>query len=135
MFLIFAASTGAGRPQNTSRYLRPLIQLFKPDITDEQFAKVHYAIRKTGHFLEYAMLGVLLWRALRSETAFDNFAASKQFIAVLLLCAVYASTDEFHQRFVSGREASVHDVILDTFGAAFGLAVYGLGLACRKKPE
>jgi VanZ family protein len=108
-----------------------MLQIFKPDLTEEQFEKVHYAIRKTGHFVEYALLGLLLWRALRTEPKFGSLVAPAQFVAVLLLCAFYASTDEFHQSFVKGREASVHDVVLDSCGAGFGLIVYGL--ATRKK--
>jgi VanZ family protein len=131
MLVIFSASTGAGRPQNTSRFLRPFLQIFKPDLTNEQFEKIHFVIRKTGHFTEYAILGVLLWRALRTEQRFRILIPAAQFAAVLFLCAFYASTDEFHQRFVSDREASVHDVVLDTCGAAFGLAVYGVTI--RKK--
>jgi VanZ family protein len=131
MLVIFSASTTAGTPQHTSRFLRPLLQIFKPDLTDEQFEKIHYAIRKTGHFVEYALLALLLWRAMRTEPAFTKFVPAAQFVAVLLLCAFYATTDEFHQRYVKGREPSVHDVILDSSGAACGLAVYGW--ATRKK--
>lgn len=131
MLVIFSASTGAGAPQNTSRFLRPFLQIFKPDLSDEQFEKVHYAIRKTGHFVEYAILAALLWRALKSERWFSHFVPAAQFVAVLLLCAFYATTDEFHQSFVKGREPSVHDVVLDSSGAAFGLAVFGW--ASRKK--
>jgi VanZ family protein len=106
--------------------------IFKPDLTDEQFEKVHYAIRKTGHFVEYAMLGLLLLRALRGEQGFIKLAPAAQFVAVLLLCAFYATTDEFHQRYVRGREASVHDAVLDSCGAAFGLIVYGIAVRKRK---
>jgi VanZ family protein len=131
MLVIFSASTGAGAPQNTSRFLRPFLQIFKPDLNDEQFEKVHFVIRKTGHFVEYAILATLLWRALKSERWFSNLIPAAQFVAVLLLCAFYASTDEFHQSFVKGREPSAHDVALDSSGAAFGLAVYGV--LTRKK--
>jgi VanZ family protein len=131
MLVIFTASTGAGTPQHTSRFIRPLLQIFKPDLTDEQFEKIHYVIRKTGHFVEYAILGLLLWRALRSEQRFGALIPAAQFVAVLLLCAFYATTDEFHQRYVRGREPSLHDVTLDSCGAACGLVVYGI--ASRKK--
>lgn len=129
--VIFTASTSVGTPQHSSRFLRPLLQIFKPDITDEQFEKVHYVVRKTGHFVEYAILAVLLWRALKTEKWFSNLVPAAQFVALLLLCAFYASTDEFHQSFVKGREPAVHDVVLDSCGATFGLAVYGL--VTRKK--
>jgi VanZ family protein len=133
MLVIFTASTSAGTPQNSSRFLRPFIQIFKPDISDEQFEKIHYAVRKMGHFVEYTILAILLWRALRTERGFNNLVPLAQFMAVLLVCAFYASTDEFHQRYVRGREPSVHDVVLDSCGAAFGLTVYGLMTRKKRK--
>ena len=45
-------------------------------------------------------------------------AAAGLFLALaLLVAAVYAATDEFHQSFVPGRTASVYDVLIDTSGA------------------
>ncbi|MDI1321017.1 MAG: VanZ family protein, partial [bacterium] len=41
----------------------------------------------------------------------------------LLLAAVYAATDEFHQSFVPGRTASLGDVLIDITGAFVALAV------------
>jgi VanZ family protein len=40
---------------------------------------------------------------------------------VLLSVALYAASDEFHQLFVPGRDAAVHDVFIDTAGGAAGL--------------
>lgn len=131
MLVIFTASTSAGIPQHSSRFLRPFLEIFVPHISDEQFEKIHYFVRKAGHVTEYAILGALLWRALRTEKWFSNLVPAAQFVGVLLLCALYASSDEFHQRYVRYREPSVHDVILDSCGAALGLTVYGL--ATRKK--
>jgi VanZ family protein len=39
----------------------------------------------------------------------------------LLLVALYAASDEFHQLFVSSRDAAVHDVLIDTAGGAASL--------------
>ena len=41
----------------------------------------------------------------------------------LAVAAAFAASDEFHQSFVPTRSASVHDVMLDVFGAIVGLAV------------
>jgi VanZ family protein len=49
-----------------------------------------------------------------------------------LFAALYAATDETHQIFVPGRNASVRDVLLDTFGAGLGLAVTWCALRVRK---
>ena len=45
-------------------------------------------------------------------------------IITFLVCIVYALSDEFHQYFVLGRDASVLDIALDSVGAILGLAVF-----------
>src|SRR5207248_4179254 len=43
---------------------------------------------------------------------------------VLLLCAAYAATDEFHQAFVPSRTASLRDVMTDICGATLAVLLY-----------
>jgi VanZ family protein len=66
-------------------------------------------LRKGAHATEYAILGVLLFRALGRE------------LPSLLLGIAYAVTDEVHQHFVQGRHASPFDVAFDAAGVAVGL--------------
>ena len=73
---------------------------------------VQFFVRKAAHMLEYAVLFLLYRRALALS------GARHPGIAALLLCSAYASTDEFHQRFVDDRGASPVDVLIDTAGAA-----------------
>jgi VanZ family protein len=54
------------------------------------------------------------------------------FGVVLLACAVFAVTDEFHQSFVGSRTSSDHDVLLDSAGALFG-ALIGVAFSQRAK--
>jgi VanZ family protein len=68
-------------------------------------------LRKAAHMTEYAVLGVLLWRALGVELA--AFAAA----------VAYAVTDEIHQTFVHGRHGSPVDVAIDAAGVLIGLVV------------
>ena len=68
-------------------------------------------LRKLAHGAEYAVLGVLLLRAV--EHAWASF-----WIAV-----AYAVTDELHQAFVPGRHASPLDIAVDAAGAAIGIAL------------
>ena len=35
----------------------------------------------------------------------------------MLICFLYACTDEFHQLFVYGRSAEIKDVLIDSFGS------------------
>jgi hypothetical protein len=69
------------------------------------------ALRKLAHAAEYAVLGLLLQRAL--DHAWASF----------LLGAAYAVTDEVHQAFVPGRLGSPVDVAIDAAGVAVGVAL------------
>ena len=86
-----------------------------------------FAARKMAHLTEYACCAILLWRALRQYTRLDRrpWTARHAWIA-FGLCAAYATTDEIHQCFVPGRQGAVHDVLLDSLGAACGLFVLWL---------
>jgi VanZ family protein len=68
-------------------------------------------VRKTAHFMEYFVLGFLLYNAL-------NF--KRKLLVVLmrtvLIGAFYACTDEFHQYFIPGRAMRLFDVMIDTLG-------------------
>ena len=41
----------------------------------------------------------------------------------ILLCIIYACSDEFHQTFIQGRSGEIRDVIIDTLGALTGVLV------------
>ena len=69
-------------------------------------------LRKIAHAAEFAVLGALLARALRS--AWPAFA----------LGALYAVSDEVHQAFVPGRQGSVLDVAIDVVGVGCGVVLW-----------
>lgn len=62
--------------------------------------------RKFVHASEYGLLCFLWFRALRAVHR------------AWLIAAAYAVTDEFHQRFVTGRHSTWVDVVIDSLGAA-----------------
>lgn len=122
MALIFIGSGDTLSSRHTSRFLGPFIHWLLPALSPDNVDAVVFCLRKTGHVTEYAALALLLWRALRRPVLRDprpwdwSLAGS-----ALLLAAFYAATDEFHQSFVPTREGRVHDVVLDTCGAAAAL--------------
>lgn len=119
MALIFYLSTDALSSQRTSRIIGPILRWLKPDISDEAVRQVQFAARKTAHVGNYAILSVLLWRARpRRGTQWDWKVAGW----ALALSVLYAISDEWHQSFVPSRGASAADVLIDTAGAAIGLA-------------
>lgn len=121
MLVIFAASTDLGSAEHTSRFLIPLLHWINPGISAVAIAKIQFLIRKAAHLTEYAVLAMLLLRAVRSGTR-DAFA--RQAALVLVIAALYAVTDEFHQTRAPSRTASARDVLIDCFGAASGLSIY-----------
>ena len=70
-------------------------------------------LRKLAHVVTYAILGLLLARALRSPPA------------AFLLGVAYAITDEIHQHFVADRHGSALDVAIDAVGVALGIFAAG----------
>jgi len=131
--VIFVGSTDLMSAEHTWRFLVPILRWLKPDVAPETIRSVHTAVRKCAHVAEYAILALLLWRALRSGSAV-RAKMSTLVAAVLLGCAVFAASDEFHQSFVKSRTPSLRDVLLDIAGALFGLLI-GASFAHRRSKK
>lgn len=116
--MISVFSTDAFSGEHTSALLLPILRTVLPGASQETLLGVHAAIRKLAHLTEYAILGMLVLRALERP----GRTLATACIAALLLCASYAALDEFHQTFVPSRGPSPVDVAIDTCGAALGLA-------------
>lgn len=50
----------------------------------------------------------------------------KIFLITILICFLYAVSDEIHQYFVPGRACRIFDVTIDTLGSSFFILVYFL---------
>ena len=94
------------------------------------YAQVDFAVRKTAHFLEYTLLGMLLTLLL------DSYRARWHWLS-WAGCTLYAATDEIHQLFVAGRTGKWQDVLLDSSGALAGLllAMFMLWLIRRRRAK
>jgi VanZ family protein len=114
--LIFVASTSAFSGENTGAVVIPVLAWLFPHADPVTLRAAHAVIRKLAHFGEYWVLAVLLVRALRGDAPWSPRFA----VEAIVLTALYAATDELHQRFVPGRTPAVTDVFIDTFGAASG---------------
>lgn len=92
---------------------------------------LHQLIRKSAHFFAYLILGVFVLRALKNYQGHDV----KKIGLALILCVVYASSDEIHQLFIPGRSGEVRDVMIDSTGALTGLLIYWLFVKLLKKRQ
>jgi VanZ family protein len=115
MLFMFFGSTDVLSAEHTSRFLVPFLLWLNPQISPATIVSIHFALRKLGHLLEYAILSGLLWRALRGTLTADRKLVVA--LSTFLLAAVFATSDEYHQSFVPSRTASAHDVMIDCIGA------------------
>ncbi len=83
-----------------------------------KFGQADTLVKKSGHFLGYALLGITLLRAYAFRLNWRS-ATPSAFITLVL----FAFSDEFHQRFTPGRHPSIFDVGIDSLGGIFGLTL------------
>lgn len=84
------------------------------DITD----KLNYPLRKLMHMGEYFILAILLYNAFYQS----GIRNKKIMLYSILICFLYACSDEFHQLF---RERTGHfsDVLIDTTGGVIAMVI------------
>jgi VanZ family protein len=121
---MFWLSTDTFAAEHTGGLLWRALRELAPRVTAVQYAWLHFGIRKAAHGTEYAILAVLLLRALRAGAA----AAWhwRWATLALLLVAAHAFLDEYHQSFTQSRTASVGDSLLDIAGGLVGLLMFWL---------
>ena len=121
--VIWTFSTGWFDGDGTRGFLVPLLAAIFPFLTPEALEAVHQVLRKVAHLAEFAILAVLVARALlRPERNWIRVG-----FATVGICLMWAAVDEFHQTFVPTRTGAVQDVVLDTVGAGFGFLIYRWG--------
>ena len=81
--------------------------------------KLNKPLRKCMHASVYFVLAILVFLSFKSF----KINGWKLYIFPILICFIYACTDEFHQYFVSGRTSEFTDVLIDTGGAIVGIMV------------
>ena len=81
-----------------------------------------FGFDKLLHFIAFACLGALFFRAFRTLRIKDNL---KLILTLsILLSSLYGISDEIHQHFVPYRNADVLDALADILGSVFGGFVY-----------
>ena len=113
--LIFGSSTSQFGGAETSRVIVPVLHFIFPGASADTLDLLHEFVRKCAHFVNYFILGALLYRAVRGGN--KGWQLRWALLAVFIAFA-YASSDEYHQSFEAGRGPSARDALLDTFGAS-----------------
>lgn len=124
MIIIFLMSSfDATESANQSNFIVNIINnIFKI----ENIELLSFIIRKLAHFTEYLILGFLTINMLNKNDI------SKKYLLSILICIIYATSDEIHQIFVPGRACQIRDVLIDSIGSITGVYLYKL-ISKRKK--
>lgn len=113
MILIFTMSSfSSTESNNQSNFIIDIIaNIFNINNIDN----LNLIIRKLAHFTEYFILGVLVYNMTYNYN-------KKTFIAIII-CVLYAISDEFHQMIVPGRSCQLLDITIDSSGSITGIYI------------
>ena len=127
MVLIFDFSNDNGVESSNKSdgiIIKSIQIIFKHNLTTEEKnilqKRLVVPVRKTAHLLVYLILGILIMNVL-----VEFKPINKQIIlSALLICFLYACSDEIHQLFINGRSGEIKDVLLDTIGSMIGIIIF-----------
>jgi vanZ family protein len=93
-----------------------------------------FLVRKGAHIFAYFVLGILtfnaLWRVDLSKFKFNHPA-----MLSIIVCALYAASDEFHQLFIIGRSGELRDVMIDSCAAMVGVFIISIFVRILQKSK
>jgi VanZ family protein len=118
--VIFALSGEDFAAPETEGFFAPLLRWLISNLSDEALAVIHFAIRKTAHAGEYAVLALLSYRAAAVSGV---SSVGRQLGLALAVSLAVAVADETRQAFSPTRGGSAADVVLDVAGAFAALAL------------
>ncbi len=100
-------------------YNKLFVKGFSPERLQELVVYIHPYVRKGAHFTEYMLLAMSVSLPLYVYRI-------RGFGLTLIaggLSLLYAVLDEYHQSFVAGRVADVHDIMIDGAGILVGVII------------
>ncbi len=118
VIFVFSSQTGEQSGMVSGGLIRSILQFFNIDPHSVKFGtSLHHIIRKTAHFVLYALLGWSICRVTTDRRYFPKL------LIVAAVGAAFAVSDEIHQAFVPGRGPGIGDVLIDTCGVIVGCYV------------
>ncbi|WP_416147517.1 VanZ family protein [Salipaludibacillus sp. HK11] len=102
-----------------SEVIIKMVESIAPNV-DFHLQDLNHIVRKNAHFIAYFVLGVLTLNALRRS----GIRGGRSVVIALIVCVLFAISDEVHQLFIPGRSGEVRDVLIDSVGSSTGIGVY-----------
>jgi len=114
---------------DTNDEIMPWLDWLTGDLDWRTRYRIYVAIRKSAHFIEYAILALLTFRAALLSAARHTRLATAGWVALFIVTAL-ATADEARQSFSAVRTGSPYDILIDVAGGL--LAVLGLIVISRR---
>ncbi len=126
LIFLFSAQVGTDSAKTSGGFITFILRVFYPNFAtmDEAsrlalVASLQLIVRKGAHFSVYALLGLCTGCAALTYTCRRWVRLAVPFA----VCLAWAISDEIHQYFVPSRACAALDVLIDSCGAALGVAV------------
>lgn len=116
----FSSQNGEKSGRLSSNISKVVIERLPVENTEQNLKKAEAVIRKVAHFSIYTVVGFLLVALFNTYQLKEN----RKNLISFLIGFLYATSDEIHQRFISGRSGRISDVILDSMGVVLGILLF-----------
>lgn len=117
IFLFSAADAEKSDRQSDEVIIKTAETIKQEKLTPKEketlISKYIVLVRKSAHFFLYFVLAILVYILMH-----DMYGTTlKTFLLTLIICLIYAISDEIHQLFSDGRTAKTIDVLIDCSGS------------------
>jgi VanZ family protein len=119
--LVFYLSTERFGSDFSQGLVAQALTLLHITVSPRTFHILDVLLRKTAHITEYGILASLVYGSFAEQQPFRW--RLRQAIWCIGIVGLYSLTDELHQRYVPGRNASLLDCGIDVAGAAIALII------------
>lgn len=139
MIFIFAFSSQNAEKssQTSSGFVSAVIETVYPQyntLSASQQQNVTHTVtlivRKTAHFSEYFVLGLL---AFLTTVTFNKHKLCIRLATAFVFCVLYSISDEIHQHFVPGRACRLIDMLIDSAGSMTAILLLTVLFVKRRK--
>lgn len=111
MILIFIMSSYSGN--DSSDQSNFIVNIISSIFNINNIDILSLIVRKLAHFTEYFILGILVYNMI--------YNLNKKKYMSIIICILYAISDEIHQLFVVGRSCNIIDMLIDSCGSISGV--------------
>lgn len=129
--VMYYFSTDLFSGENTRGALDKILHLLWPAGV-KHLTQINFTVRKTMHFIEYAALAALVYRAFRADSTI--IWRLKWAVYSFGLIVLWSLLDELHQTHTHRRGGSIYDSMLDSAGGLTMLIVIAFVTTRRNKP-